>query len=143
MDLDWIKEDGVVAENYLSGFGVPEGMKDAIRSARRAVRSSLEKADTKYKRNGGTSLLSGDEKRAATDFFSMARQYGIFTVEGGELEHWLADLDVSRTKSKWLQEVFLAIGSDPTSSDYVSAGNGDVWKFLSEIGIWLATARQS
>lgn len=143
MDLDWIKEDGAVVENYMSGFGVPEGMKEAFRSARRAVRSSLERADERYKRNGGLAVLSGDEKRAAENFVAMAKQYGIFTVEGGELEHWLAELSVSRTKTRWLQEIFFALGSDPTLADYVPAGEGDVWGFLGEIGLWLATARST
>ena len=143
MDLDWIKEDGAVVENYMSGFGVPEGMKDAFRSARRAVRSSLEAIDENYKRNGGVNLLSDDQERAAYNFSAMARQYGIFTVEGGELENWLSDLNVSRTKNKWLQEVFFALGSDPSLDGYVHPGEGDVWKFLSEVGEWLTTAKNS
>lgn len=141
MDLDWIKEDGVVVENYLSGFGVPDGMKDALRSARRAVRSSLETADEKYKRNGGVEVLSGNDRRAAEDFFQLSRQYGIFTVERGELERWLPKLDVNRTKNKWLQEVFFAIGSDATSENYIHADGSDVWKFLGEVGDWLAAAK--
>lgn len=141
MDLDWIKEDGVVVENYLSGFGVPDGMKDALRSARRAVRSSLEAADEKYKRNGGIEVLSGNDRRAAEDFFRLSRQYGIFTVERGELERWLPELDVNRTKNKWLQEIFFAIGSDAKSDNYIHAGDSDVWKFLGEVGDWLAAAK--
>lgn len=143
MDLDWIKEDGTVAENYMSGFGVPDGMKDAVRSARRSVRSSLERAHPKYKANGGISLLSGDEKRAAEDFIRLVKQYGIFTVEGGEIEQWLASLGVSRTKGKWLQEIFFAIGSDPNASNYVHAEPGDVWDFLREVSEWLTDAKKA
>jgi ABC-type cobalamin/Fe3+-siderophores transport system ATPase subunit len=142
MDLDWIKEDGTVAENYLSGFGVPEGMKEALRSARRAVRTSLERTDPKYKSNGGISLLSGDDRRAADNFIQLAKQYGIFTVPVGEIEHWLANLGVGRTKTKWLQEIFFAIGSDPNSENYVRESHGDVWEFLKEVGTWLTEAKK-
>lgn len=141
MDLDWIKEDGAVVESYLSGFGVPDGMKEAIRSARRNVRQSLESADTGYKRKGGIGLLSGDARRSANDFFQMMRNYGLLTVESGELESWLPELGVTRTKNKWLQEVFSALGADPASEGYVHAGDGGVWNFLSEGGKWLDSVR--
>ncbi|MNI97801.1 hypothetical protein D3C73_1565170 [compost metagenome] len=53
----------------------------------------------------------------------------------------MPELDVNRTKSKWLQEVFFAIGSDAKSENYIHADDGDVWKFLGEVGDWLAAAK--
>lgn len=141
MDIDWIKEDGTVAENYMNGFSVPVGMKDAAKAARKSTRSALEKSDQNYKRSGGLSILSGDEARSAQDFVRLMRNYGIFTVENGEIEQWLPTLKVSRSKTKWLQEIFFAIGSDPKADDYVHASDDDVWKFLTEIGTWLAASR--
>ncbi|MNS59533.1 hypothetical protein D3C72_924930 [compost metagenome] len=137
MDIDWIKEDGSVVDNYLGGFGIPDGMREAVRSSRREVRKSLEAANQNYKRDGGTSLLSGQEKETALAFLQLTRGYGIFTVSGGELESWLPNLNVSRNKSKWLQEVFFALGSNPSSADYIHPTDDDVWKFIGEIGIWL------
>lgn len=142
MDLDWIKEDGAVVENYLNGFGVPVGMKDAVRSARRSSRAALESANPDYKRHGGLALLSGEEAESARDFLELMKNYGIFTVEAGELEQWLPNMDVSRNKNKWLQEIFFSIGSDPKSGTYVSASDDDVWKFLGEVGAWLSEARR-
>lgn len=139
MDIDWLKEDGTVGRSYAKSAGVPDGMIEAFMTARRTVRQSLERADPDYKRNGGTTLLSGEEKRAADDFFKLAEGYGIYTVRRGELESWLPSLSVSRTKGRWLPEIFAAMGSDPNTSSYIHPSTDDVWDFLSCIGLALET----
>lgn len=136
MDIDWIKEDGQVWDRYFSAIGAPVGLKESMWAARRFVRNALEKVEPNYKRKGGICILSDAERAAANAFFDQMETYGLFTVRGGELETWLADLDLERSKSKWLQSVFELMGGDPEKKGYIRPGTGDVWDFISRIKKW-------
>lgn len=137
LDIDWVKEDGVIGKSYFLGCGVPEELIDSFISQRRSVRRSLESANSDYKRHGGIDLLSDGELEAANDFFDRCEMYGLFTVRKGELESWLSDLVVNRTKNKWIASVFDAMGSNPELAEYVKPGQGDVWDFLGRIAKWV------
>lgn len=106
LDLDWLKEDGQVWSRYFAALGAPIGLKESFGAARRHVRARLEAADPEYKRKGGVAVLSGDDREAADAFLDQMEEYGLFTVRTGELESWLANEDLDRTKSKWLVSAF-------------------------------------
>lgn len=138
VDIDWIKEDGQVCNKYFNAAGIPEGLRQGLRNMRQTVRGYLTNANADYKRQGGISLLSGDELATAVSFFNQMETYGLFTVRSGELESWLSHLGCNRNKSVWLGEVFSALGSDPSLPAYVRPAQDDVWKFVSDIAAWVS-----
>ena len=135
-DIDWIKEDGQVWDRYFSALGAPQGLKESFAAARRSVRASLEAVDANYKRNGGISLLTGPERQTAEAFFDQMEEYGLFTVRSGELESWLPNLAIERTKSKWLASIFAAMGAHPNDPNYLQPASDDVWAFMTRIKDW-------
>jgi len=139
-DLDWIKEDGQVWDRYFSALGAPLGLKGSMAAARREVRRALEAADPNYKRKGGLAVLCGEDRTTADAFFDQMEEYGLFTVRSGELECWLPQLAVERTKSKWLPSIFEAMGSDPADPSYLKPGADDVWAFLNRVQAWSINA---
>lgn len=138
LDIDWIKEDGQVWERYFGALGAPAAMKDSFSALRRSIRNMLESADLDYKRRGGIQLLDGEDRAAAEAFFDSMEQYGLFTVRSGELESWLPQLDVERSKNKWLASVFSAMGSDPDDENYLKPNRDDVWHFMERIAGWVS-----
>lgn len=138
VDIDWIKEDGQVCNKYFNAAGIPEGLRQGLRSTRQTVRTYLTAASTDYKRQGGISLLTGAELATAVAFFDQMETYGLFTVRGGELESWLPHLNCNRNKSVWLGEIFAALGSDPSLAAYVRPAQNDVWEFLRRISAWVS-----
>jgi ABC-type cobalamin/Fe3+-siderophores transport system ATPase subunit len=138
LDIDWIKEDGQVWDRYFRAMMAPLPLKESLSAARKSVRSALEAADPDYKRKGGVALLTGEERDAADQFFDTVERYGLFTVRSGELESWLPDLEIERTKSKWLPSAFDAMGSNPDDQRYLKPQEADVWQFVRRIGSWIA-----
>ena len=136
LDLDWIKEDGKVAQRYLAAAGMPAGLRQGTLDTCRQVRAYLEATGSDYK-NGGISRLAGQELATATAFFSQLERYGLFTVRNGELENWLPDLSVTVRKDLWLGAVFDRMGSNSTADTYVKPTDGDVWDFLRSINSWV------
>jgi hypothetical protein len=51
----------------------------------------------------------------------------IFIVPSGELESWLGNLNVDRSKSTWLVTIFQKMGEKQTSTPNVSLAPGDIW----------------
>lgn len=137
LDIDWIKEDGAVAENYLRSIGIPKALLDTLKAERRAVRKMLETANENYKRNGGTKLLSESDRLAADMFFDRCEEFGLFTVRGGELESWLSYLGISQNKTEWIPRIFEAMGGDASEPGYARPTNDDVWEFLGRVSRWL------
>lgn len=140
LDIDWIKEDGQVWDRYFESMGAPLGLKESLATARRSVRKSLEGTGKDYKREGGIDLLSGDAKLSAIAFFDQIDSYGLFTVRTGELESWLRNMNVERTKSKWLISIFNAMRSDPKDTDYLKPADDDVWELLRRVAKWTANS---
>ena len=89
------------------------------------------------KKDGGIDLLSTSDKEACNNLFQQLSEYGIFIVPKGELETWLSELDVKRTKSRWLLCVFEKMGNDPNVHGYCKPQSGDVWDFVGEIAKWV------
>jgi hypothetical protein len=92
---------------------------------------------------GGVYALPSGEQAAANNLFDTLGQYGVFVTRKGELENWLADLSVPGKKTDWTIAMLEKMGSDPSSSTYISPESGDVWKFMRDIIAWIKNpARQ-
>lgn len=137
LDVDWIKEDGKVANRYFAAAGVPAGLRPGLLETRRRVRASLEAVDEHYKTRGGIGLLRGDQLATANIFFDQMAAYGLFTVRHGELEHWLPHLEVKVRKELWLSAMFERLGSDPSDPTFVKPAEDDVWQHLRQIDAWI------
>lgn len=140
LDIDWIKEDGKVAQRYLAAAGVPKGSRPGLIETRRQVRALLEAKDGDYKADGGVGLLAGADLATASDFFDQLDSYGLFTVRNGELESWLPYLKVAARKALWLSSIFNAMGSDPSVEEFVRPIDGDVWELVRKINRWTMSA---
>lgn len=136
-DLDFLKEGGAAATRRLTATGVPLSMQSSVNTARSSVKLALETASTNFKKEGGLGVLSGDELIGAQSYLSQLSQFGTFLVPIGEVEHWLAHLNVTGHASGWLIPMFERMGEDGAASDYVEPTSGDVWDFLGEIKGWL------
>lgn len=100
------------------------------------IKSKLKKRD--YKKDGGISLLTGQEKKDAEYLINAHAERGWFIIPNGEVEIWLSSLGVKAKKEQWLSAIFERLGSDPDSNDYVKPPSelNDVWLFLKSINDW-------
>lgn len=143
LDIDWIKEDGKVANRYFAAAGVPAGLRPGLLETRRRVRASLVAVDENYKATGGVSLLHGDDLATANIFFDQMATYGLFTVRNGELEHWLPHLGIKVRKELWLGAMFERLGSDPSDENFVRPSGDDVWRQLRLVDIWIRDSERT
>jgi hypothetical protein len=63
-------------------------------------------------------------------------EYGAFVIKDGELESWLKILNIGGHGSKWLIDIFLKMGENPDSADYLLPSSGDVWDLMGNIKKW-------
>jgi len=119
----------------LEACGYPKPF-DQVRQQCGATWRALTSAASNPKSAGGIRLLSSTELEKAENLLDVLDRYGLFIVRIGEVEHWLPNLQVTRNK-KWLHHIFEALGSDPSSSEYVRPAEDDVWAFLDKITAWL------
>ncbi len=136
VDVDILKEGGVVWKKFLEGGFVPAIAHEPLSSMRAAIKKRLEESGLNMKRDGGVDILSHDDKEAANNLFDQLQEYGLFVVRGGELESWLKELNANGLGPAWLIEVFEKLGEDPEHPDYVKPSNSDVWYFINELRIW-------
>jgi hypothetical protein len=136
-DIDIIREGGKQWTRHLRACGIPDVEHRPYGAHRAKVLSALQGKDANFKIEGGINLLSGQDREAATNLFDDLARYGLFVVQRGEVEEWLADLDVPRSKEGWLRSIFEKMGSDPHSAEYVKPTEGDVWDFMGEVRSWL------
>ena len=109
---------------------------NSIKLDRAGVWSDLTSDDKKPKSAGGVALLNGAMKEKAENLFDRLDQYGLFVLRHGEVEHWLPELNITRSK-KWLRNIFEALGSDPKAPDYIRPADNDVWAFLDKVAAWI------
>jgi hypothetical protein len=129
-DVDIIKNGGQEWTRHLAACNVPPSECQPSSARRANTLAALTEKDVEFKSNGGVRLLSGSEREAADNLFDELARYGLFIVRCGEVEVWLANLDVPRSKQTWLRSIFEKMGSDPNSSNYVNPTSGDVWDFI-------------
>jgi hypothetical protein len=143
MDLDTITGPKREWEKFYKAIGLDEPASQALEVKRTSVAATLRALgrgpDNKLLcKTTGISGLPSTERPAARDLLQDLGQYGIFVVDAGELEGWLAPLNIaSGNKAKWIVDVFRALGSNPSSQTYVVPGTGDVWAFLDKVAGWI------
>lgn len=141
-DVDFVKDGGGVATKFLEAAGLPELARSGLAATRSELAAKLQKTDSSYKTSGGIAVLSASDQEAANHYFDQLDAYGSFVVRRGELESWLQDLGVTGHGPAWLIKIFEKMGEDPTSSEFVSPTNKDVWKFIDDIADWLEHAER-
>lgn len=148
IDLDMVKDGGADFSKIIEGAFVPplqhHPMSDMRDRIKRALDSSVpvgipvgDVTKNWWKRNGGVDILNSGDKQAANSYFDQFEAYGVFIVRSGELESWLKDLGVPANKKRWLYDIFVAMGEDPTLPAYINPGQGDVWDFVGRIKQWM------
>jgi AAA domain, putative AbiEii toxin, Type IV TA system len=137
VDIDVLKDGGKDWTKHLSALGISKGEHTAYGSRRSATLQALVDTKKNYKEDGGINLLNEPELDMAQNLLRDLACYGLFVVPRGEVESWLTDLDVNRSKYNWLHSIFEKMGSDPNSEGYVKPTNGDVWDFLGEMSVWI------
>jgi len=142
VDVDVLKEGGTVWKSFLNSGFIPEIEQNPLGVVRSSIKTELEKTGKNMKRDGGISILDGEEREAAENLFEKLSDYGLFVVPSGELESWLSDLNVSGHGPDWLINIFKKMGEDPLESVYVSPDSGDVWDFMSGIKSWFFDQRR-
>jgi hypothetical protein len=142
VDIDVVKEGGVVFTRLLEAAFVPEITRQALATARGHLDAAFKITGKDPVVAGGTSLLSGAAKESAEKFLRDLAEYGIFVVPGGALESWLRSIGGGFPKHEWLEKIFEAMGEDPDSSSYLKPAMGDAWEFLTNVGKWLVDANR-
>ena len=137
IDLDIVKDGGDEWTRHLRACNIPASEHQPYGTRRARVLDTLRAKDADFKSSGGINLLSGADHEAAENLFVDLAGYGLFVVQRGEVENWLTDLEVPRSKHSWLRSIFEKMGSDPTSPDYVKPKTGDVWDFMGQVRTWL------
>ncbi|MGJ8597140.1 ATP-dependent nuclease [Sulfitobacter sp.] len=141
VDLDVLSEGGTNWTRHIDAIKIPTLQHTGLGSTRSAVFKHLQDVSTdndkkNYKVKGGISLLDCGGQEAALNLTKQLSEYGLFVVEGGEVEQWLSRLNVPQSKNRWLHSIFDAMGSDASSPDYVQPTDGDVWDFIGNLAVW-------
>lgn len=142
VDVDVLKDAGIVWGNFLDGGFIPEIEKNSLATLRAAIKQKFDLAGRDMKREGGINLLSNSDKEAASNLLSRLSEYGLFVIEGGELESWLPQLQASGHGPNWLIQTFEKMGDDPDSDNYLKPSNEDVWAFIGMVKNWLVNPRK-
>ena len=138
VDIDVLKEGGVVWTNFLQSGFLPEISHQPLSSLRAAIKKKLEETGSNMKKEGGLKLLNAKNKEAGNNLFDQLEEYGLFVVRSGELESWLPALGATGHGPSWLIETFEKMGEDPESDSYLRPKNADVWEFMSRIKGWFS-----
>jgi hypothetical protein len=117
---------------------IPKITQSALATTRSAIKGAMDMSGKDMKRDGGIDILGATQEReACKGLLRQLAEYGLFVVEGGELESWLKSLGVSGHGPHWLINIFEKMGEDPDATDYVKPTENDVWKFLGDVKSWL------
>lgn len=92
----------------------------------------------KVLKEDGFFKLKPSDQQAGFDLLEQLCKYGIFVVPIGELEQWLKPLQIPGKKDDWLSAMYVRLGSDPDSKNYVKPSSGDVWDFVAGIQTWVS-----
>lgn len=125
IDLDTLGREDF--STLMRGAGVPDASIAGFRQIGATI-ARQAKNDGQKLRDGVRGI--GSLAAAATGLVVAMRQYGIFLVPVGVLEHWLSETGESVNKSEWVPEMLRRLQS-------VEPSNDDVWKFVDEIAAWV------
>lgn len=138
VDIDVLKEGGAVWAKPMKGAYIPEIRHSSLGVERKALLDAFTATGKDMKTQGGVDLLDGSNKSACLDFLSNLRQYGVFVVSVGEVERWLININIPRSKASWLANIFEAMGEDPNHPNYLKPQKGDVWDFIGQVKEWVS-----
>jgi hypothetical protein len=136
-DIDVLKDGGEEWTRHLKACGFPIDEHQPYGTRRARVLDAVRAKNSDFKTTGGIMLLDGPDREVADNLLSDLARYGFFIVARGEVEAWLSNLNVPRSKSSWLRSIFEKMGSDINASDYVRPAANDVWDFLAHLRAWL------
>lgn len=142
VDIDILKEGGKVWSEFLESASLPEIEKNALAHTREALKQKFIESNKDMKKDGGISILKGQDKEALSNLFDKLAEYGLFVVPNGELESWLQQLNARGHGPAWLIDIFEQMGEDQTLDSYIKPSNNDVWEFISKIGNWFLNTRR-
>jgi ABC-type cobalamin/Fe3+-siderophores transport system ATPase subunit len=140
VDFDILKHSDL--KQLLDACGVPPAVSHGLTVTRGDLEAYFRRSGLEMKQ-GGVSLLSGQEAAACRDLLERLAMYGIFVVPNGEIESWLGKLSVTGPKNEWLSRIFDRMGSDPVAPSYVRPERDDVWAFIRMVGMWIANPNRS
>lgn len=135
VDIDVIKSKSDSLSPLLDSISVPEQLRRSLGQLRGDVHQSFDEANLDMKLAGIQGLTNG-AKRAAEAFIEQLASYGLFVVPCGELESWLAHLNIEGKKKDWIVKMLERIGAPESDSSFVPTGEDDVWRFVQEIADW-------
>lgn len=142
VDVDILKDGGKNWTDFLSGGYVPDVSHAGLGQIRSTLRKCCDDSGKEMKRDGGINVLGTNEREAAENLFGQLATYGLFVVQGGELESWLRHLGATGHGPKWLIETFEKMGEDSDSPGYAKPVSDDVWGFIESVGTWLKDPRR-
>lgn len=137
VDIDVLKEGGQVWSKPLEGAFIPDISHESFHNQRQSILTAFTNSGQDMKRDGGISILNGQEKEACENLFSQLLEYGVLIVPGGELESWLPNLGASGHGSKWMIDAFEKMGEVQGSPGYIGPSANDVWEFIGMAKSWL------
>ena len=137
VDVDVLKDGGGVWSSFLEGGFIPGIERNALATHRAAIKQKFDLIGKDMKKEGGIGLLENGDQEAAKNLLSRLAEYGLFVIEGGELESWLPQLQANGHGPNWLIQAFENMGDDPDSTSYLKPTNDDVWAFLGLVKKWL------
>lgn len=139
-DIDILKDGGKTWTEWLASAHIPAALHTGFSAQRATIKDRFDVAGKDMKANGGVNALPAADKQAAEQLFQTLAEYGIFVVQRGELEHWLAPLSVPGKKTDWTVAMLERLGSDPADPNYVQPGTDDVWDFIGKVVQWVRNA---
>ena len=134
VDLDILEDRNLTA--LLRAAFVPDHLIDAWGLLRKRVLDEFVSQNVDLKTQG-VQGLSKSVQEVADNLLASVAEYGVFIVPVGELEQWLAYLEMKAEKSRWLITIFERMGADPNDPNYVHPKEGDVWDFVRNIAAWI------
>lgn len=142
-DIDIVKDGGRIWTDWLKAIQIPDALHISYGEQRSSIKAKFLESGKDMKTDGGIKILEGSNRHAAEHFFKTLGEYGLFVVQGGELENWLPHLKVEGKKTDWTINMLTRLGSDPASADYVKPAEDDVWAFMKEIVQWIKNTSRS
>jgi predicted ABC-type transport system involved in lysophospholipase L1 biosynthesis ATPase subunit len=137
LDLDAIWNARSQWKPFYKAFGLRETDAEWIRLDAVRTSASLTEAERVAAKGGGVAAVPAANRAAVRQALKAFAEYGVFLCPLGELEAWLAPLNVRGPKKEWIVEMFKQLGSNPGSKSYRQPSNGDVWSFLDELAAWV------
>jgi predicted ATP-dependent endonuclease of OLD family len=139
-DIDILKDGGKTWLEWLTSAHIPDALHSGFSAQRAAIKDCFDIVGKDMKIDGGVNALPTGDKQAAEQLFQTLSEYGVFVVQHGELEHWLATLEVPGKKTNWTVAMLERLGSDPADPNYVPPGTDNVWEFIATVVQWVRNA---